>query len=189
MWWFGLRSTSCARCSAARLHVGACGVEVWCHVSHKWLFHVDACAGSVLAPHDIVVNLQKRLTSVSLETECAAFVEHSWSHSWNTAKPAAPQKPRGRGHNTCVTALLVGLKFADPAVTTEPRGPTEATSKLADIFTTACPSQYAARPSTCDLRRPMQRLEMPCMQHLREKWHTTAEKSSHFANKASFTGP
>ena len=25
--------------------------------SHKWLYHLDACAGSVLAPHDFVVNV------------------------------------------------------------------------------------------------------------------------------------
>ena len=31
------------------------------HVSHKRLYHLDACAGSVLAPHDFVVNVQKWL--------------------------------------------------------------------------------------------------------------------------------
>ena len=38
-------------------------IEDLCHaqVSHKWLYHVDACAGSVLTPHDNITNVQKRL--------------------------------------------------------------------------------------------------------------------------------
>ena len=29
--------------------------------AHKWLYHLDACAGSVLTPHDNITNVQKRL--------------------------------------------------------------------------------------------------------------------------------
>ena len=38
-------------------------VEDLCHVqvSHKWLYHLDACAGSVLTPHDYNANVQKKL--------------------------------------------------------------------------------------------------------------------------------
>ena len=38
------------------------GIEVLCHtqVSHKWLYHLDACAGSVLTPHDYITNVHKR---------------------------------------------------------------------------------------------------------------------------------
>ena len=38
-------------------------MEDFCHthVSHKWLYHIDACAGSVLAPHDYITNVQKKL--------------------------------------------------------------------------------------------------------------------------------
>ena len=34
-----------------------------CHaqVSHKWLYHLDACAGSVLTPYDRITHVQKRL--------------------------------------------------------------------------------------------------------------------------------
>ena len=39
------------------------------HVSHKWLFHVDACAERVLAPHDLVVNVQDRLGNRSYTGE------------------------------------------------------------------------------------------------------------------------
>ena len=36
-------------------------IEDLCHaqVSHKWLYHLDACAGSVLTPHDYITNVQK----------------------------------------------------------------------------------------------------------------------------------
>ena len=37
-------------------------IEDLCHaqVSHKWLYHLDACAGSVLTPHDYITNMQNR---------------------------------------------------------------------------------------------------------------------------------
>ena len=31
------------------------------HVSHKWVYHLEACAVSVLTPHDYITNVQKRL--------------------------------------------------------------------------------------------------------------------------------
>ena len=31
------------------------------HVSHKWLYHLDACAGSILTPPDYITNVLKRL--------------------------------------------------------------------------------------------------------------------------------
>ena len=41
-------------------------IEDLCHaqVSHKWLHHLDACAGSVLKPHDYITNVQKRLGNI-----------------------------------------------------------------------------------------------------------------------------
>ena len=38
-------------------------IEDLCHaqVSHKWPYHLDACAGCVLTPHDYITNGQKRL--------------------------------------------------------------------------------------------------------------------------------
>ena len=38
-------------------------IEDLCHtqVSHTWLYHLDACAGSVLTPNDYIANVQKRL--------------------------------------------------------------------------------------------------------------------------------
>ena len=51
-----------------------------------------------------------------------------------------------RGHYACVHALLGGLRLADPGITAEPRGLTEAQSGPADLFTTAAvPGRSAAR--------------------------------------------
>ena len=41
-------------------------IEDLCHTSQKWLYHLDACAGSVLTPHDYNTNVQKRLGTVRL---------------------------------------------------------------------------------------------------------------------------
>ena len=40
------------------------------HVSHKWSFHLDACAGSVLAPHDFAAHVQRRLGKRSYTGDC-----------------------------------------------------------------------------------------------------------------------
>ena len=56
------------------------------HVSHQWLYHLDACAGSVLTPHDYITKVQKGLVR-------AGCVVPSWTHSWNTERLAAPPKP------------------------------------------------------------------------------------------------
>ena len=46
-------------------------------------------------------------------------------------------------------ALVDGFKLADPAVTTEPRGLTTTTSRLADIFTTAAVPGRGAALDVC----------------------------------------
>ena len=73
-------------------------IEDLCHtnVSHKWLYHLDACAGSVLTPHDYITNVQKRLGNRAW----TGFGESRTGGSFldpqrHTEKPAAPPKPRG----------------------------------------------------------------------------------------------
>ena len=65
------------------------------HVSHKWLRCLDACAGSVLTPHEYIANVQKDSATgsgwVVGSVDAAAL---SWTHSWNMQKPAALPKPR-----------------------------------------------------------------------------------------------
>ena len=45
--------------------------------------------------------------------------------------------------------MLGGLKLADPGVTTEPRGLTEATSRLAHMFTTGAVPRRCAAEDVC----------------------------------------
>ena len=53
------------------------------------------------------------------------------------------------GHYACVRALVSGLKLADPAVTTEPRGLTSSTSRPADILTMAAVPGRSAALDVC----------------------------------------
>ena len=60
-------------------------------VSHRWLFHLDACAGSVLTPHDYITNKQKDLAAGSGRvTGRVGAAAPSWTLSWSMQKPAAP---------------------------------------------------------------------------------------------------
>ena len=65
--------------------------EDLCHtqVSHKWLYHLDACAGSVLLHH------QRAEKTWNQSVDRIRRVPPSWAHSWNMARLAAPPKPRG----------------------------------------------------------------------------------------------
>ena len=67
------------------------------HVSHKWLYHLDACEGSVFTPHDdIITNVQKKLgnrawTGFGQCRLCGSFLDHQLHLS--TENFAAPPKP------------------------------------------------------------------------------------------------
>ena len=99
------------------------------HVPHKWLYHSNACAGSVLTPSDCVTNVQKRLGS---------------SRTWTGSGQC-----RLCGSDTTQEFMhfFGGLKLADADITTEPRGPTETRSRRADLFATA--AVHAARLWLC----------------------------------------
>ena len=99
------------------------------HVSHKRLYHLVACAASVLTPHDYITNVQKRLgnrawTGFGEFRLCAP----SWTHSWNMTRLAASPKLRG---DTMHAFTLWGV--ADPGITSEARGLTASQSRPADI--------------------------------------------------------
>ena len=78
-------------------------------------FHLDACAGSVLTPHDYITNVQKRLGNRVWvgggQCRCCG----------NTQKPGATPKPRG-STTLAFTPVVCGMKLADPDITTETRG-------------------------------------------------------------------
>ena len=78
-------------------------IEV-CHaqVSHKWLDHLDACAGSVLTPHDYITNVQKRLGNRLWVGGgqcrcCGSFLDPQLEHAETFSTAEAT-----RGHCACV---------------------------------------------------------------------------------------
>ena len=83
-------------------------------VAHTSPTKLGRVFGSVLAPHDFLVNVQKALGNRGHISEggcrlCGTFLVH---------------------------AMLGGLKLADSGVTTQPQRLTETTSRSADLFTT-----------------------------------------------------
>ena len=96
-------------------------IEDLCHtyVSHKWLYHFDACAGSVLAPRNFIINAEKRLgngayTGFGRCRLCGSLLDSQLEHGETCSTAEAT-----RGHYACVHVCLGGLKLADPGVTTE----------------------------------------------------------------------
>ena len=83
------------------------------HVSHKWLFHLAACAGSVLTPHDYITNVQTRLgnrasTAFGQCCSCGSFMDTQLEHG----EPCSTAEAT-REHYACVHAVFGGLKLAD----------------------------------------------------------------------------
>ena len=111
--------------------------------------HLNACAGSVLTPHDYITNVQKRLgnrewTGFSQCRMCGSFLDPQRKHGETCSTAQAT-----RGHCACVHAVSGGLKLADPCITTEPRGHTETQLRPADIFTTAAVPGRSAALDVC----------------------------------------
>ena len=55
------------------------------HVSTRWFYHLDACAGSVLTPHDYISNVQRRLgnrvcTGFGQYRLCGTFLDPQLEH-------------------------------------------------------------------------------------------------------------
>ena len=100
-------------------------IEDLCHThfSHKWLHLIDACAGSVLAPHNYT-NVQKDCGQALVSTEAT------------------------RGHYACVDAVVCSMKLTDPGVTT---GLTATQSRPADLFSTAAVPGRSAALDVCGL--------------------------------------
>ena len=64
------------------------------HVFHKWLYHLDACAGIALAPHDNITKVQKNsATGPSWALVNAVYVDHSWTLNSSMVKLTASLKP------------------------------------------------------------------------------------------------
>ena len=109
-------------------------------VSHQWLWHLDPAKGAVLTEVDYVTCVQKRIGArvvdcgddVPLCRLCEAPLDPQAEHCETCATAEAT-----RGHYACVRAFMDGLRPADSAATTEPRGLTDNLSRPADILTNA----------------------------------------------------
>ena len=80
------------------------------HVCHKWLYHLDACAVSVLTPHDYITNMQTRLgnrawTGFGECRLCGSFLDPQLEHGETGSTAEAT-----RGDHACVHAVACGLK-------------------------------------------------------------------------------
>ena len=105
-------------------------------MSHRWLWHLDSTAGSVMNQADYVLDVQKHLGCRILECE---------AHCHPCGVPLDSRLEATRGHYACVRALVEGFRLADPGVTTEPRGLTSTMARPADILTNAAvPGRGAA---------------------------------------------
>ena len=126
-------------------------IEDLCHtrVSHKWLYHLDPCAGHILTPPDYITNVQKRLgnrawTGYGECRLCGSFLEPRLEHGETCSTAEAT-----RGHYARVHAVLCGLKLADPGIITEPRESKATQSRQVDIFTTAAVPGRSAGLDVC----------------------------------------
>ena len=103
---------------------------------------IDACAGSVLTPHDHITNVQKRLGNRTWRgfgqcRLCGSFLDPQLEHGETCSTTEAPRMRSRR--------LWVDWKLADPGISMEPRGLTATQSRPADLFTTAAvPGRSAA---------------------------------------------
>ena len=112
-------------------------------VSHGWLLHLDACAGSVLTPHDYITNVQKRLGNRVGGGQCrccGSFLDPQLEHAETCSTAEAT-----RGHYACVRAVVCGMKLADPGSLRNPEdSPLRNPGRL--IFSPPLLSLDAVRP-------------------------------------------
>ena len=161
-------------------------IEDLCHaqVSH----HLDACAGSVLTLEDYITNVQKRLGSRVWvgKADSVAVAVPSWTHSWNTQKPAATPKPRGG-----TTRVFMPWSAASNSQTQALR-PNPGSSLLGNpgrqVFSPPLLSRDAVLPWTSVWPPPLQRQPAETLhrRHSIACWRTTGRKSEH-SDSRTFT--
>ncbi len=117
--------------------------------SHRWLWHLDSRKGSVLAPCDYVVGVQRRLGARLVQGElacrlCGARMDPQLHHSDCCDTAGAT-----RGHYCVVQPVYRMVRLADAAATTEQRGLTDTQSRPADIYTNAAVPGRGAALDVC----------------------------------------
>ena len=105
-------------------------------MSHACFSQVAPPLRHILTPHDHITNVQKRpgnraWTGFGQCRLCGSFLDLHLEHKETCSTAEATL-----GHYACGHTVFGCLNLADPGIT-EPRGLTEAQSRLADIFTTA----------------------------------------------------
>ena len=116
------------------------------HVSNNWLY-LDACAGSVLTPHDYITNVQKRLgnrawTGFGQCRLCGSFLDPQLEHGETCSTAEAT-----RGHHACVRTLsCVDKNLQTQALRPNPEGSQQRNTgrQISSLL-----SQDAARPWMC----------------------------------------
>ena len=100
---------------------------------------------------------------------CGSFLDIQLEHGETCSTAEAT-----RGLSACVLAVFGGLKLADPGITTQARGLTEAQSRQADLFSAAAVPGRSAALDVCVGPLPkQQQLEQTRHQHLIVNEHTT----------------
>ena len=149
------------------------------HVSHKWLYHLDACAGSVLTPHEFTTNVQKRLgnrtwTGFGQCRLCGSFLDLQPEHGETCSTAEATRRK-----HACVRAVLGGLKLADPHITTGIRRTHNAAAARGDAAQAAFDCKLSNhRQEIPDLRNPRHSRSSPCMD---SRWATAHRRHSNLA--------
>ena len=98
-------------------------------VSHKWLYHLDACAGSGLSPRDCSTNVQKRLGNRLWVGGdqcrcCGSFLDPQLEHAETCSTAEAT-----RAHYACVHAVVCGRHWQTQAL---PRNPGDSQLRAPD---------------------------------------------------------
>ena len=126
-------------------------IEDLCHVqvSHNSLYHLDACAGSVLTPHDHITSVQEGLGNRVWVGGgqcrcCGSFLDPQLEHAETCSNSEATRR-----HYACFHAVVCGMKLADPGITPVPRELTASKSRPTDIFTTAVVPGRSAALDVC----------------------------------------
>ena len=170
----------------------AARIEDLCHthVSHKWLCHSHACAGSVLTPHDNITNVQKRLgnrtwTGFGQCWLCGSFPGPT-AGTWRNVQ-------HRRSHSGTLRMRPRFLRWTKKRTRESPQNPEDSQKRNPGRLISLLPllSQDAPRLWMCVWPPPTQQQlkETLRMKPLIVNYHTTDNRYLIFVVRAFFTVP
>ena len=120
-------------------------IEDLCHaqVSHKWLY-LDACAGSVLSPHDCITNVQKRLGNRVWAVVSVDAAVPSWAHSFSTRRNLQHCRSQAGCTSRVFTPWFAARNLRILALPRNPKGSLLRNPGRLIFFTAAVPGRSAA---------------------------------------------